>query len=248
MRPLRLLALGAIAYAAFLVATLPAAVVAPRLAAATGGQARLANVTGTVWNGSARLSITARGLALALDEVRWRFLPSRLAAGRVAFAVEARLGSLRGEAQASRTPLAWRVDELRASGDASALAAVLPLAASWQPAGTLSLEAPSMTWDGERVAGSATAEWRDAALALSSVRPLGSWRAQANAEGAAIKFSLATLKGPLRLSGNGTAPLAGRVAFSGEARAEPGREKDLESLLALLGPRRADGAHALELR
>jgi general secretion pathway protein N len=248
MRPLRLLALGAAAYAAFLVATLPAALVAPRVAEATGGQARLAGATGTVWNGSARLAITARGLALRLDEVRWRFLPSRLLAGRIAFAVEARLGTLSAAAQASRTPLTWRLDDLRAGGDASALAAVLPLAAAWQPAGTLALEAAALTWDGERATGAATAEWRDAALALSAARPLGSWRAQASAEGNAARITLATTKGPLRLSGNGTLALPGRLAFSGEARAEPGREKDLEGVLALLGPRRADGAHALEVR
>lgn len=248
MRPLRLLALGALAYAAFLVATLPASLVAPRLAEATGGQARLSNASGTVWNGSARLAVTARGLALAVDEVRWRFLPLRLLAGRAAFAVQARLGRLEGGAEVSRTPFTWRVDDLRGGGDASTLAALHPLAASWQPAGTLSVAAPSIAWDGKEARGSATAEWKDAALAFSAVRPLGSWRVQASAEGAAVKLSLSTVTGPLRLAGNGTLPLAGRFAFSGEARAEPGREKDLEALLALLGPRRADGAHALELR
>jgi general secretion pathway protein N len=180
--------------------------------------------------------------------VRWRFLPSRLLAGRVAFAVEARLGTLRAEAQVSRTPLTWRVDDLRGGGDASALATVLPLAAAWQPAGTLAIEAATLTWDGKKATGAATVEWRDAALALSAARPLGSWRAQASAEGSAAKVTLATTKGPLRLSGNGTLALPGRLAFSGEARAEPGRERDLEGVLALLGPRRADGAHALELR
>ncbi len=248
MRPLRLLALGAAAYALFLVATLPAAVVAPRLAAATAGQARLSNTTGSVWKGSARLTVTVRGLSLTVEELRWRFLPSRLAAGRAAFAVEARLGRFETAAEVSRTPLAWRVDDLRGGGDASALAAVLPFAASWQPAGTLVMEAPSIAWEGDRARGSASAEWREAALAFSPVRPLGSWRLQANAEGSAAKLSLSTLKGPLRLSGTGTLPVPGRPAFSGEARAEPGREKDLEPVLALFGPRRPDGAHAIEIR
>ncbi len=248
MRPLRLLALGVVAYAAFLVATLPASLVAPRVAEATGGQARLANATGTIWKGSARLAVSARGLAFTVDELRWRFLPSRLLAGRAAFAVEARLGKLQAEAEVARTPLTWRVDSLRGGGDTSSLAAVLPLLASWQPAGTLAFEAPSLAWDSDRVTGSASLEWRDAALAFSAVRPLGTWRAQLDAEGAAGKISLSTLKGPLRLSGKGTLPFPGRLNFSGEARAEPGREKDLEAVLALLGARRADGAHALELR
>ncbi len=78
--------------------------------------------------------------------------------------------------------------------------------------------------------------------------PLGSWRATAVAQDVSAKVSLATIEGPLRLAGGGTLSLPGRLEFSGEARAEPGRERDLEPLLDLLGPRRADGARALEIR
>ena len=63
-----------------------------------------------------------------------------------------------------------------------------------------------------------------------------------------MKLALSTAKGPLRLAGNGTLAVAGRLAFSGEARGEPGRERELEEVLALLGRRRADGAHAIEIR
>lgn len=248
MGPLRALLLGLAAYGAFLVATIPAAIVAPRLAAATGGQVRLAGASGTAWNGSARVTVAMRGATLALDEVRWCLLPSRLAAGRLAFALEARLGDLRATMEAARSPFAWRIDELSANGSAAALASAFPLAATWQPAGTLAVAAPSLAWDGRNATGSATAEWRDASAALSDVRPLGSWRAQATFEGPRATLALATLKGPLRLSGNGTLAIPGRLAFSGEARAEPGRERELEALLNLLGPRRADGAHALEAR
>ena len=244
----RLILLGIAAYAAFLLATLPAAVLAPQVEAATSGKARLENAAGTVWDGSARVVVSGRHIPFTLDEVRWRFLPARLLAGRAAFAVQARVRELRAEGEASRSPLAWRVDGLRAAGDASALVALAPLATAWQPSGTLAIEAQQFTWDGERATGGATIDWQDAALALSAVRPLGSWRVQATTEGAAVKVALATTKGPLRLAGNGTIAIPGRLVFSGEARAEPGRERDLESVLALFGPRRADGAHALELR
>ena len=63
-----------------------------------------------------------------------------------------------------------------------------------------------------------------------------------------IKVTLATTRGPLSLAGNGTLPLPGRFTFAGEARAEPGRERELEQLLDLLGPRRADGARTLAVR
>ena len=248
MRAFRLILLGVAAYGVFLVATLPASLVAPRVAAATKGQAALTNVGGTVWNGSARVGVAARGAAFTLDEVRWEFLPSRLLAGRAAFAVTARLGTLTGEAEVARTPLAWRADGVRVQGDAGAIPAFLPLAAAWQPAGELALAAESVTWDGNAASGTATLEWRDAALALSPVRPLGTWRAEARAEGATAKVALATVKGPLRLSGEGTLAIPGRLAFTGEARSEAGRERDLEAVLALLGPRRPDGAHAISIR
>jgi hypothetical protein len=144
--------------------------------------------------------------------------------------------------------MAWQVRDLRASGDAAALAPLLPLAAAWQPTGPVTIEAPFVAWDGERASGNASVEWRDATLALSEARPLGSWRAQASAEGTNTKITLATTKGPLRLAGSGTLAIPGRLAFAGEARADPGRERELEQLLKLLGPRRADGAHALEWR
>lgn len=248
MRPLRLLALGLAAYAAFLLATLPAALVAPRFAAATQGRATLADVTGTAWNGSAIVDIRTRDVSLRLDRVRWRFLPSRLAAGRIAFSVTARLGGLEASGEIARGPLAWRIDDLSGSGDASALAAAWPLAAPLQPGGRLAIAAPRLAWDGRNASGFASAEWHDATLSLSAVRPLGSWRAELVAEGPAAKVAVSTLAGPLRISGNGTLAIPGRLAFSGEARAEAARESDLAPVLGLLGARRPDGAWALQVR
>lgn len=248
MKPLGALLLGTAAYGVFLVAMLPATFIAPQVAKASHGQVRLANVAGTLWNGSARAEVAAPGMAFTIDEMRWRFLPGRLLAGRIAFAIEARVAKLEARMEAARGPLQWSVRDLRASGDAAVLASLFPLASAWQPAGAIAIEAAHLTWDGRQASGTATAEWRDAALALSPARPLGSWRAQADAQGVTIRVNLATTRGPLRLAGNGTLPLPGRFTFAGEARAEPGRERELEALLALLGPRRADGAHTLAVR
>lgn len=248
MTPLRALLLGAIAYAVFLLATLPAAVVAPWVASLSNGQASVSGASGTVWKGSGRVRVSAPGMSFALDEVRWTFWPSRLLAGRAAVSVEAQAGALKAVAEVARSPFAWRIDDLHAQGDASALPTLFPLASAWHPSGTMVAEAAHLTWDGRNATGSASAEWREAALALSAVRPLGSWRATAQGDGRSLKIDLATLAGPLRLAGKGTLALPGRLAFSGEARAEPGRESELKPLLDLIGPRRADGAHALEAR
>ena len=248
MKPLGALLLGTAAYGVFLVATLPAAFIAPQVARTTHGQVSLAKAAGTLWNGSARADVALPGTAFTIDEVRWRFLPSRLLAGRISFAIEARVAKLEARLEAARGPLQWSVRDLRASGDAGALASLFPLASAWQPAGAIAIEAAHLAWDGRQASGTASAEWRDAALALSAARPLGSWRAQADAQGAAVKVTLATIRGPLRLAGNGTLQLPGRFTFAGEARAEPGRERELEQLLDLLGPRRADGARTLAVR
>lgn len=245
MRPLGALLLGTAAYAVFLLATLPAALIAPQAEKASHGQVRLANAAGTLWNGSARAEVALPGMAFPIDEVRWRFLSARMLSGRLAFAIEARAAKLEARMEAARGPLQWSVRDLRAGGDAASLASLFPIASAWQPAGTVAIEAAHLTWDGRQASGTAAAEWREAALALSAARPLGSWRAQADAQGTAIKVTLATTQGPLRLSGNGTLPLPGRFTFAGEARAEPGRERELEQLLDLLGPRRADGARTL---
>jgi len=248
MKPSRALALGLVAYGVFLVATLPAAFVAGPVGKVSNGQVRLANAAGTVWNGAAKLELALPRLAATVDEVRWNFLPTRLAAGRLAFAVEARAAGLTANLEIARGPLAWRVRGLRAGGEAAALASLHPPLAIWQPGGTLAVEAEELAWDGRAASGKATVEWRDAALALSAVRPLGTWRGEAQAAGREVKVALATVRGPLRLSGSGTQPIDGRLTFSGEARAEPGRERELEPLLALLGARRADGARALAVR
>lgn len=248
LTPLRALLLGAIAYGAFLLATIPAQVVARQADKASSGQARLPGAAGTAWNGSARLELKTRGLTLAIDEVRWRFLPARLLAGRAAFLVEARTSGLDARAEISRGAISWQARDLVAGGDASILAALHPLAVSWQPAGPITLESAHLEWDGRNASGTATIEWRDASLALSPLRPLGSWRAKAVAQGASANVSLETIEGPLRLAGVGMLLLPGRLEFSGDARAEPGRERDLEPLLDLIGPRRADGARAIELR
>ena len=248
MKPLGTLLLGTAAYGVFLIATVPAAWLAGRAAGVSQGQVILASAEGTLWKGSARANVATAGIAFSVDQLRWQFLPSRIFAGRIAFAIEGRVAGLEASMEAARGPQEWSLRDLRASGDAAALGTIYPIAAAWQPAGPLAVEAAHLAWDGSRAAGTLTAEWRDAALSLSAARPLGSWRAKAEGDGAAVKVTLATAKGPLQLSGSGTLPLPGRFTFTGEARADPGRERELEALLALLGPRRADGAHTLAAR
>lgn len=242
MRTRTIAIIGFAAYAVFLVATLPASLVARWIS--MPGVLELTDARGTLWSGAAR----AVAGAAQLDSLRWRFQPARLAAGQLAFSVDGYGAGLEGHGQVNRGFGTLEVRELHVRGDAAAIAAFAPLAASWQPDGRVTLDAPAIAWDGREARGTVRLEWHDAAVALSSVRPLGSYRAEARAEGGPVKVAVTTLDGPMRISGTGTFTLPGALAFTGEARALPAAQAALEPLLNLMGPRRPDGARTLEIR
>ena len=248
MRTFPAILLGIAAYAAFLVAALPASFLAERIAAQSQGRVVFDGVAGTVWNGHASLAMRFPTATVRVERLAWDWLPSQLATGRLAFAVDGTDGTLVGQGEVARSLGAWHFSQWKASGDASAIPHYIPLASAWQPGGTLAMEARSLTFDGAKLTGSATAEWRGGALSLSEVRPLGSWRAVLDAQDGPARVVLTTIDGPLKLSGSGTLALSGRLAFSGEARADPAQEKALEPVLKLFGARRADGAWPIEAR
>lgn len=248
MRAIPLAALGLAAYAVFLVATMPASFVAARAEAASRGALSVHDARGTAWQGAARATVQGPAGAIALERVVWRLRPARLLQGRLAFDVQAAMPSLEARFEASRSPSVWEVHGLQGGGAASALALLAPVAAAWRPQGELAFSADRLSWNGESFAGEARLEWRDAAVALSEVRPLGSYALDVIGEGPRMALRLRTLQGTLRLAGQGSLTAGGRFELMGEARGDGAQARALEPLLALLGPRRADGAHALRLR
>lgn len=236
--------LGVTAYGLFIAATIPARLVAQRIA--VPGTLELVDAQGTLWNGTARATLAAGGPAVSVDTLRWRFLPARLASGRLAFAVDAAGAGLEGQGEIARGFAILEARALNVRADVAALAAFAPLPEAWQPQGRVTISAPALAWESGHARGAATVEWRDAAVALSSVRPLGSYRIDARGDGGPAKFAVTTLEGPLRVAGSGSFVPPAALAFSGEARAEGAQAAELEPLLNLLGPRRPDGARALE--
>lgn len=243
MRPAALVALGIAAYLAFLLATMPASFVAARVSVPG---VRIEAARGTLWNGQARARIATGTGALELDDVHWQWRASRVLAGRLAWHVQATSPALFAQAQVERGIATLELRELQARGDAAALAPLVPLLAAWRPEGGVRLASPRIAWDGRQLRGDARLEWTQAALAISAVHPLGSYRVDARAAGGPAEFQLSTLEGPLRIAGHGTFEAPGAFTFSGDARAEGPSSAALQPLLDLLGPRRADGARALE--
>lgn len=248
MRPFTIAALGAAAYAVFLVALMPASYVAAKLEASTRGGVQVHEARGSIWSGSGRATIATPAGPLAVEDLEWRFLPARLVAGRLAFAVTGRSAGFESRGELARSLSMWEARDVAIDGLAAGAASFLPLIAHWRPEGRLAATAALLQWNDREMRGEARLEWRAAAVALSEVKPLGSYRVDLRGEGAQARVTLSTIEGPLALAGQGTLAPPSRLAFSGEARAQGQAAAGLQPLLDLMGPRRADGSRTLQWR
>lgn len=237
-----------IAFVLGLVATVPATVVLREAEKQSRQSLRAFEERGTFWNGSARIEATVPGTIIALEHVAWQWRPAALLSGRLAFDVTATWAGAQAKGEVARSLGGWQATGVYAQGDAAAFALLSPLVGAWRPEGPVEASASRLTFDGRELRGEARLTWKQAAIALASVKPLGAYRLDIAAEGGPAKLSLTSLEGPLRLAGRGTFTLPSRVAFSGEARAEGPQAQLLDPVLDLLGPKRADGGRALEVR
>jgi general secretion pathway protein N len=248
MRPASLALLGVVAYGVFLTATIPARWLEARLAAAAPGRYQAHEINGTLWKGDAQGVVNAPGGTLVVDHVAWRFLPSRLLQGRLAFAVDAKGAGFDATYEATRSFAGWGLRDLTAQADTTLATALVPLIGRWRPEGRVSVAAPAIDVSGESVRGDARIEWKGAGLGLSEVKPLGSYRLELEADGPGAKLALTTLDGALRVSGQGRIDWPTRLAFAGEARGEAAKAEALAPILDLMGPARPDGARAIDWR
>ncbi|MBM3408787.1 MAG: type II secretion system protein N [Betaproteobacteria bacterium] len=236
-----------------LVAMVVALVSAPatwldRLAATlTHGKVRLAEASGTIWQGSGRLiwadtgesaesRLSLSGVALP-GRVHWRVAPMPLLLGLI----EATL-QIDGMAGGVALQGSWR--ELRLGNGRLDLPRIelAALGSPWntvRPAGAVTVSWSNVMMGTQRFEGSVEIELRDIASSLSAVRPLGSYRIEVQARSGQAVISMRTLEGALTLTGQGAA--SGR-GFSFLARAHPTRADDtrLQGLLGLVGTREGD--------
>lgn len=248
MRPGSLAILGIAAYSAFLVATMPARWLAARAAATSPGAYEVRAVNGTIWKGDAQAVVRVGRGTFTVDRAEWDFLPSHLLRGRVAYAMSLRGAGFEARYEAGRSLAGWSLRDLSARADAALAAAALPWIAAWRPEGIVSAASPALDLTEREVRGELRLDVKGASTALSEVRPLGSYRADVIAEGAAARVKVATVEGTLRLSGQGRLEFPSRFAFTGEARGEGSNAAALDPLLNLLGPARPDGARAIDWR
>lgn len=224
--------------------TAPATWLDALAASLTGGRLRLAEATGTVWQGSGRLvwvdtgesAQSRRSLAgVALPgRIHWQLAPAPLFLGLI----EATL-KVDGMTQPVSLQGNWR--ELRLGNGRLELPRIElgALGSPWntvRPAGAVMLSWSNIMLGPQRFEGGLTIELRNVASALSAVRPLGNYRIEIQGQGSQAAIGMQTLDGALTLTGQGTASARG---FSFVARAQPAQADDtrLRGLLGLVGTR-----------
>jgi len=242
--PALVAAIGIPAYLVFMVLTSPASFIAARATRATEGRAHFTDTLGTFWGGSMRAHLDGA----TVGRIAWRFLPAKVFEGRIAFDVDLDSKDVTGKARVARGWSDWEAQSGSVVLEARALPALVPMVAAWRPEGRVEVSAQGVRWNDRGMFGLVTGEWRDAAVALSDVKPLGSYRFAASGSGDTVGLSVATLAGALQLNGKGEAKLPRGATFSGEARAQGAGAAALEPLLDLMGPRRPDGARSIEVR
>jgi len=220
---------------------------------ASGGQLQLQEVRGTLWQGSARLTLTggvgSQEAATLPGRVQWQLRP--------AFKNSALGLALQWQSDCCLPqPWAWQVSphwggaQVLLSDSSSRWPAgmLAGLGTPWNTldfAGqlVLSTQALRLSWSSGRlqVTGSARLDALDLSSRLSTLQPMGSYRL-ALSGGGAPDLQLSTLSGALQLSGRGQW-VGSRLRFEGEATSAPESQAALANLLNIIG--RRNGARSL---
>ena len=207
---------GALAYLAALAATFPAPWVGHAIEMASERRLLLREPAGTAWNGSARLYARQRSGALVdLGPVRWRASPGTLLGGKLAAELWLGEPAKRTSVEASSGGVTLRDIDLEFPG--SLLSSFAPELAALGPGGAVRVRSDSVRVERDALLGLAQVEWRGIRLARAQDLELGSHLARVRGGGSKVDIELATLEGPLQLSGSGSWTRAAGLAIAGTA-------------------------------
>ena len=247
----RWLALG---LAVLLPALLVLAVLAPAswvdrgLDRASLGRVRLADAEGTLWRGQGRLVIAdpaaaagdgpvVEGFALP-GTVDWKLSVLPLMLGIID-------ATLSVGAMPEPVSIGGHPGEVRVGPGSLDLPSVelTRLGSPWntiRPSAALSLRWDALVIREGVLDGRVSVELRDAASAMTPVRPLGSYQIEVGGTGREVSLVLRTLSGPLKLEGSGKWERRRGLQFTASADAEGTEKSRLQSLLSLMGRREGD--------
>ncbi len=224
----------------------PAVYITPHAEEKLGQRYTLADVRGTVWDGSAIVVSKADKNGNQLPFVPGRFvwqLSPKLLLGQVSIKID-NTETLTDPIIIEGNWYQWHINPSSVRLNAEQLSLF------GAPFNTLKLSGDVlMSWqelqvnlqdEKTNIMGLIQIDFKKIASALSPIKPLGEYQLTMEWLSQQAKIKLNTLEGPLQLHGDGIFQ-QGRLQFSGIAYADPGKEKQLSLLLNLLGKPHPDG-------
>lgn len=232
-------ALFGLVFAASASFMVPAQWLGAALDRSTDGQVRLVAASGSPWSGRGDLAIRVDGGEIVLRGTTWRWLPTRLIAGDLAFELKFAGDTANGIAVIAQRPASFVVREADVSVSAAALAEGVDRLRGLRPAGTIKFRTQGLALKSAGFAGDAELTWQGAATAAL---PLGDYRFLVHGQGGPAQLELATLRGPLHLAASGDFGRIEGLRIRGTATAAAEYRHKLLPFLVLIGTERSDGA------
>ncbi|MDA8384170.1 MAG: type II secretion system protein N [Betaproteobacteria bacterium] len=235
-----------VGYAGFLAASAPASVGAWLVAKASAGHMLLSGTAGSLWDGAAREAVVRLGQRqeYPLGGMRWQVRWRNLWKGRLAIPVE-----IAGADDNARAIMALafggvRVTHLAAAFDGGPLMRLLPLLAPAGLKARVRVHSDALTFSrsgGPK--GRADLILSGVTTSLGPVPKLGTYAVHIVFARAGARFRVATVQGPLALSGAGTWSKPLGVHFEGLARPQGPRAAALDFFASRMGRRQPNGSY-----
>ena len=224
------IAIGCVTYLVALVAMIPAPWLSRAVERASRQVLVLREPAGTAWAGSGRLFARQRtGGLLDLGAVRWNASPSELITGKLA--ADLALGNGATSMRLELSPTSLTVRKLALELPARLLASIAPGLEALGPEGKVFVRSDNLRFGGDSVLGLADIEWREARLGIAQGVAFGSHVARLRGGGSKVDIELASIDGPLRLSGGATWTADSGLTVSGVAEPVADRESALARFL-----------------
>ena len=228
-------------YGVMLAVTAPATLLARMLPTQSGIQ--LGYLSGTLWQGTVdKVSFLSALGQVQVRDIRWELQWSYLLRGELALKLES--AEAVGNLIVVRGWRTLRIAQADLALPAAELAQILPSLMPWEPEGEVQIQTRGFALQSRS---EAMLTWRNAALNLSSLQPLGDYRLNIRSTAEKMEFQLNTAQGDLKLAGLGSYSAQAGLLFQGTAQTDAAHAVDLKKLLEAIGQNRGDGVHAFGL-
>lgn len=239
--------LALVVYLTGLVAMAPAHLFNATLKHASGDRVRLVESKGTLWNGAGQLEYRdSVGQAAFSTGLAWRFLPKYLLRGQLTFGIT--LDASARQIQMSISPLRTSVADAEAEFAAQILGLGMPRFAALEPRGHVLFRVGELSihrggWEGE-----IALQWRAAGLGAMPSAPPGDYELRVISDGATVRASVRTLRGPLQIAGEGSWAVHAPPDIPVTVRVPQQYRQQLTPVLRMFSIERSPGEFHLRLR